>query len=179
MKGIRRIGCIGAVFLALALMPAVSGVTAAAEDLKVGIINTARILAESDYGKKLQEKFGDEMKEQQAELEKKREEVKENQQLLQTAQKNQKSAVKLEELNDALEKSVREFKWMKEDLDKNLREMDQALVRDMRAKLQLILAQYVEDTEYAVIMERQRVASASSRVDVTEDIIELLDKNYD
>lgn len=169
----------GAVCLALALILAVSSVPAAAENFKVGIINTTRILAESEYGQKLRDKFSEELKEQQAELEKKREEVRERQELLQKAKADQKDAAKLEELNGALEKSLREFKWMKEDLDKKLREMDKSLVQDMRAKLQLILSRYVEDTDYVVIFPRQRVAAASSRVDVTEDIIELLDKYYD
>ncbi|MFP4039947.1 MAG: OmpH family outer membrane protein [Desulfosudaceae bacterium] len=170
--------CPGIMALMVVLLLFTSSLTAAA-DLKVGIINTGKILAESDYGKKLQDRFGEKMKEQRDDLEKKRREVETNQNLLAKARENRQNPEEISELKEALEKSVREFKWKKNDLDKKLREMDQELVRDMRAKLKIILAQYVEDTDYAVIVEKQRVAAASSRVDVTSDIIRLLDRHYD
>ncbi len=170
--------CPGIMSLTVVLLLLASSLTAA-DDLKVGIINTGKILAESDYGKKLQARFGEEMKEQRDDLEKKRREVEKKQDLLVKAQENRQNPEEMSELKEALEKSVREFKWKKDDLDKKLREMDQELVRDMRAKLQMILTQYVEDTDYAIIVERQRVAAASSRVDVTSDIIRILDQYYD
>lgn len=169
----------GLVMAVLFSLVVVEGVPANAENLKVGVINTARILAESEFGKKAQSEFAKEVKTQREELEEKRNEVKEYRNLLKTAKEKKKDKKTLEELNDKLKKNARELKWLKKDLDKKLREKDKELVQNMRARIKVILSQYVEDTEFAVIVQRNNVAAYSSRVDVTDDIIQRLDRRFD
>lgn len=163
---------VGCCFLAL---PAVDVTVASAGDGKIGIIDTARIVLQSQYSQKIKAEFTAAMEEQRKILDKKREALeKERQKLLSDKEAGKKSSV-IEQEEKELEKGIREFKWMKEDFDKELLEMDKKLLETAKERIRLVLQQFIAATDYCIIIEKQRVAVFCESVDVTDQIIKRLD----
>lgn len=159
----------------LVLLPAVDGAVALAGDNKVGIIDTGRIVLQSQYGQRIKTEFTAEMEEQRKALDKKRDAAEKQRQRLISAKEAGKGASVIAKQEKEFEKTIRELKWMKEDFDKELLEMDKAMLEKMKERVRLVLEQFVATTDYCIIMEKQRVAVFCESADVTDQIIKRLD----
>jgi Skp family chaperone for outer membrane proteins len=163
--------------LVMVIMSAADVTVSRAEDNKVGIIDTARIVLQSQYAQKVKAEFQAEMEEQRKILDKKREEAEKLRQKLISMKEAGKDSSDISRQGKELERMIRELKWMKEDFDKELVEMDNALLEKMKGRVREVLEEFIAATDYCIIMEKQRVAVYCKSVDVTDAVIKRLD-NY-
>ncbi|MEW6078656.1 MAG: OmpH family outer membrane protein [Thermodesulfobacteriota bacterium] len=170
-------GCLSMIFFCLVMMAVADVTVSRAEDTKIGIIDTARIVLQSQYAQKVKADFTAEMEEQRNVLDKKREEAEKQRQKVLSLKEAGKDSAATKKQEKELEKMVRELKWLKEDFDKDLVEMDNALLEKMKERVRKVLDQFIATTDYCIIMEKQRVAVYCKTVDVTDEIIKRLD-NY-
>lgn len=148
---------------------------AGADDCRVGIIDTAKVVLNSEYGRQIRDQLAAEIEDQQKRLERKRTEAEKEKEKLIKLEAAGKSAESIEKQEKVLEKTIRELKWMKEDLDKELTETDKALQTRMKKRVRLVLDQFIAATEYCVVIEKHRVAAFSDSVDITDEFIKWLD----
>jgi Skp family chaperone for outer membrane proteins len=161
------------------LLAAADASVALAENNKVGIINTAKILMKSNYALKMKEEFLGEIAEQRKLLDKKRTVVEKLGKKVAAAKAAGKRESIVEKLENEYVRAVREMNWMKEDFDKEVREMDKALLSKMKKRIRLVLDQFITVTDYCIILEKQRVAVYCDSADVTDHIIKRLDSYRD
>lgn len=160
------------VWLALAgLMMVVSGASAIAADLKIGFVNTERILRESAPAVRAQKKLEKEFAARDQELQKMAKQARDLQIYLEKegvtvseAEKRNKER-ELANLNRDFQRSQREFR---EDL--NLRRNDElAIVQDRARKAILSIA---ESEKFDLIIEE--AVYISPRIDITDKVLRAL-----
>ena len=172
-------GWLLAVWCGFALLSLVDPSIALAENSKVGIINTAKILMKSNYALKIKDEFMAEIAEQRDVLDRRRTVVEKLRQKLDAAKAAGKRDSTIEKLEDEYLRAVREFNWMKEDFDKEIREMDKALLEKMKKRIRSVLDHFITVTDFCIILDKQSVAVYCDSVDVTDDIIRRLDTYRD
>ena len=157
--------------LAVALV-GVAASHAAAQELRIGVINLQRALNESEAGKQAKARFKDQLDRLQRDLEKQKNEV--------DALKDQiakKALVMKDEERRNLEKEyqrkLREFERAYEDSQGELQLKDSELTRDLIKELQGIIQDYGRRGGYTVILEQAGGALlyATDTIDVTDAII--------
>jgi outer membrane protein len=160
-------------FLVALLLASVSSVAVSAQELKIGYVNSERVLREADPAKKAQAKleaeFGKrekDLNDQNASLRAQAEKLDRDAPTLSEAEKTRRQR-ELVELDRDLQRKHREFQ---EDLtQRKNEELSSVAERANRAIKQ------IGDTEhYDVILQDQLVIYFSNRVDLTKKVIDAL-----
>lgn len=157
--------------VAVAAMLAASAITAQAQELKIGYVNTERILRETNLAKaaqiKLEAEFGKrekDLKDLETRLRGSAEKLQKDAPLLSEAERNKRERDLVEQDRD-LQRKRREWQ---EDLQQRKSEEMQGLVE----KANRVVKQIFESDKYDLIV--QDALHASNRVDITKKVIDAL-----
>ena len=142
--------------------------------IKLGIIDTARIMRESKAAKNAQAIF---MKDREAKrdiLAAKEKEVR----LLDEELKSPDATSSPEERtakNDKLAKEVKELSRLKSDLEEELKKKDVELTQKLIGELRGIVTTFYKKENYTLILEKNAVVASDDAIDITDKIIQLYD----
>ena len=156
---------------ALTAMMAASAMTAQAQEIKIGYVNSERVLREANLAKaaqlKLEAEFGKrekELKDVEARLRAAAEKLEKNAQTLPEAERNRLQRDLVEQDRD-LQRKRREWQ---EDLTQRKNEELSAVVE----RANRVIKQIFESDKYDLIL--QDAIHSSARVDITKKVIDLL-----
>ncbi len=157
--------------LALAILATAAGAPLAAQELKIGYVNSERILRDSNPAKaataKLEQEFSKrdrELQDMGAKLKATADKFEKDAPVLSEAERNRRQR-ELAELDRDLQRRQREFR---EDLNQRRNEELQSLLE----RAQRIVRQIAEQEKYDLIV--QDAVYFSSRVDITEKVLRAL-----
>ena len=150
--------------------------TAAKKDvsIKLGIIDTAKILRESKAAKNAQTIFLKDVGAKRGILAAKEKEVR----LLDEELKSPGTKLSPEERsskNEKLAKEVKELSRLKSDLEEELKKKDIDLTRKLVAEVRDIVNTFYKKENYTLILEKNAVVASDNAIDITDKIIQLYD----
>jgi len=142
--------------------------------IKLGIIDTARIMKESKAAKNAQVIFQKDLEAKRDILAAKEKEVR----LLEEDLKNPDTRLAPEERNgknDKLAKEVRELGRLKSDLEEELKKKDAELTRKLIGEIREVVNTFYIKENYTLILEKSAVVASDDAIDITDPIILLYD----
>jgi outer membrane protein len=148
--------------------------SAYAADIKIGVIDTQRIVAESKAGIATRTLFSKEVQENNSRLQTKQKEVQALQDELNTKGKGM-DAVALAEKQEKYSKAYKELTRMKNDMTQDLEARDNELTQKLLKAIADIVIQYSQNEKYTLILEKGSLVSYDNTVDITDKIIQLYD----
>ena len=154
----------------LAAMP----VMAATAPVKLGVIDTQKILRESKAAKAAQSVFMKDLEAKRAVYQAKEKEIK----TLDEELKNQNiklSAEIRQEKTEKLAQEVKELKRLGADMEEELKKKEVELTRRLLSEIVQIVKTFSKKEHYTVILEKGSVVVADDAIDVTDRIIKLYD----
>jgi outer membrane protein len=143
--------------------------------VKIGLIDTQRIMQESKAAKDARALILEDIKEKRALFTQKQEKVKAMEDDLDKGSKNlgeQGLKDKREELN----KEVKNLQRLKSDLEEELNKKNADLTQKILREVGDIVKTFTKEEKYTLILETKSVVSADETIDVTDQIIKLYDK---
>lgn len=158
----------------ISLMGFVFITSAYAADIKIGVIDTQRIVAESKAGIATRTLFSKEVQENNSRLQTKQKEVQALQEELNTKGKGM-DAVALAEKQEKYSKAYKELTRMKNDMTQDLEARDNELTQKLLKAIADIVIQYSQNEKYTLILEKGSLVSYDNTVDITDKIIQLYD----
>jgi outer membrane protein len=158
----------------ISLMGFVFITSAYAADIKIGVIDTQRIVAESKAGIATRTLFSKEVQENNSRLQTKQKEVQALQEELNTKGKGM-DAVALAEKQEKYSKAYKELTRMKNDMTQDLEARDNELTQKLLKAIGDIVVQYSQNEKYTLILEKGSLVSYDNAVDITDKIIQLYD----
>jgi outer membrane protein len=158
----------------ISLMGFVFITSAYAADIKIGVIDTQRIVAESKAGIATRTLFSKEVQENNSRLQTKQKEVQALQEELNTKGKGM-DAVALAEKQEKYSKAYKELTRMKNDMTQDLEARDNELTQKLLKAIADIVIQYSQNEKYTLILEKGSLVSYDNSVDITDKIIQLYD----
>ncbi|MDY6831131.1 MAG: OmpH family outer membrane protein [Thermodesulfobacteriota bacterium] len=150
----------------------------AASKVKVGVIDTKRVIRDARAARAARADIYEEIREKQAMFSEKQADV----MSLSVELRKQQAALDQEtyrQKSDDLEKQMKELSRLKEDLESELNEKNVELTRKILQEVWEIVNQYRRDEGYTLIFEADKVVSADEETDITEAIIQIYDARYE
>lgn len=147
-----------------------------AADVKVGMIDTQRILQESKAAQDAREAIVQDLKEKQAVYQGKEREIL----AMREAYAQQKADLSPEEAKDRqleLAKSVKELRRLKADLEEELNRKNREWTAQILKDVAKVVSDFRSEEDFTFILEKKNVVTADPAIDVTDRIIRLYDQN--
>jgi len=148
--------------------------SAFAADLKIGVIDTQRILAESKAGISSRALFQKEIQENNSRLQTKQKEVQALQEELNTKGREM-NAVVLAEKQEKYSKAYKELTRMKNDMTEDLEIRDNELTQKLLTAIGDIVLEYSQKEKFTLILEKNALVTYDKAIDITDKIIQLYD----
>jgi outer membrane protein len=142
--------------------------------IKLGIIDTAKIMRESKAAKNAQAIFLKDLEAKSGILAAKEKEVR----LLEEELKNPDTKLSPEERNsktDKISKDIKELNRLKSDLEEELKKKDVELTRKLIGEIREIVNAFSKKENYTLILEKNAVVVSDNAIDITDKIIQLYD----
>jgi outer membrane protein len=158
----------------ISLMGLICTTSAYAADIKIGVIDTERIMKESKAGVATRSLFSKEVQENNNRLQTKQKEAQALQDELNTKGKNMTTAV-LTEKQATLTQVAKEYTRMKNDIEADLKTRDNELSQKLLTAIGEIVSQYSQKEKFTLILEKTAVVTYDNAVDITDKIIQLYD----
>jgi len=165
---------LGTVSLVVAL---VGGLVTEARAQSVAIIDTQKIISESIIGKAAKNNLEGQIKKGQAKLaalkadfEKQRGELEKQSAIL--------SGAALQSRREDLQKKQLEFQKAYEEIQEKLSKANDAEIAKVLKQINEVVEELAEERDYNFVFERDRqaVLYSSEKLDITEDVVKILDK---
>lgn len=148
--------------------------TGYAAEIKVGIIDTARIISESRAGKSAQVIFSKELETKNTAYSAKGKELQTIQEEL-TAKGSQMTATEYNEKTAKYSKVKKELERMKSEMEEDLQTRNTELNRKLYTEIAAIVSDYCKKENFTIILEKDYVAAYDGAFDITDKIIQLYD----
>ena len=171
-NNMKRTFFLGFVWIGLVLF-ALSG-TACAATLKIGIIDTQKIMMESKAAKDARGIFLMDVERKRSELHEKQTQVQSQERELREKAKEM-SRETLQKKKDELEQDVKELRRLKNDMEEELKKKDVSLTRKLLEEIREIVEAFTKKNKFTVVMEKKAVVAFDEAIDITDQII----KEYD
>jgi outer membrane protein len=151
--------------------------SAAAADVRVGVVDMQRVLESSKQGQAAQKKLESDLKTAQADIDSKKGDLEKRQ----AAFSKQKTSLNPDALRSKQEELIsleKDLKRSFQDQQDSLRRKNASLVGDLAKKIRKIVDEYGKEKNFTVILERgaQSVLFSDNDIDITEDIISRFDE---
>jgi outer membrane protein len=153
----------------------ISGVSASAATVRVGVVDMQKVLATSSVGKKAQQELEKKMKGLQAEFKKDEEELFALQKEIEKKGLVWSDEMKREKAV-AFQKKRRELIGDQEDGRLELKQLEQQLLGPIMAKMETVLKAEGKKGGYTVILPRNAALYFDDKVDLTDTVAKALDK---
>jgi outer membrane protein len=143
-------------------------------ELKIGIIDTNKIINDSKAGKTANVAFNKEFETRQATLAAKQKEVLAIQDELAAKGKDMTSTA-YSDKTAAYSKASKEFTRLKSEMEEELKAKKTSLSNKLLSEITAIISDYCKKEKYTVILEKSYVAAYDGGVEITDKIIQLYD----
>jgi outer membrane protein len=158
----------------ISLMGLVCMSSAYAADIKIGVIDTERILTESKAGIATRSLFAKEVQDSNNRLQAKQKEAQTLQDELNSKGKDMTAAV-LADKQAKLTQVAKEYTRMKNDMEEDLKSRDTELSQKLLTAVGQIVTQYSQKEKFTLILEKSAIVSYDNAIDITDKIIQLYD----
>ncbi|MBN1226177.1 MAG: OmpH family outer membrane protein [Deltaproteobacteria bacterium] len=145
-----------------------------ASDIKVGIMDTNRVVYESKAGENARTVLSKEIKTRQEAFTAKQKDVQALKEELESMDKAA-SSVAYNKKTIEYSQASKELSRIKEDLEEELNAEETELSQKMLIDISAVVSELCKKEKYTIILEKKNVAAFDSAVDVTEKIIQLYD----
>ncbi len=147
----------------------------AATTFKIGVIDTQKILRESQAAKEAQKVFRRDLEAKRAVLKSKEQEVMVlDQEIKKDGPKME--AAKLKNKREKLADEMKELKRRRTDLSDDLKKKDTELTQKILKEIDAIVKDYSKKNKYTLILDRRIVIDFDDSIEITGDIIKIYDK---
>jgi outer membrane protein len=146
-----------------------------AASLKIGLIDTQRILQDSKAAQRARDSIVQELKEKQAVYQGKEREVVSARE----AYEREKANLSSEEARERqleLARDLKELRRLKADLEEELNLKNRESTARILEEVAEVISEFRKEEGYTFILEKKSVVTADPAIDVTDDIIRLYDK---
>lgn len=161
------------IVLALALAVAAAG-PAAAQSVKIGVFDPNKILTSSKLGQRLQDDLNKFRVEREATINKDGEELKRLVDQYKAGAENM-SDERRETIEADLLQRRRDLERAAKDAEAELARRRQKAIRELEEQVQVVLQDYGRQNGYTLILQRDLVAFVPDTVDISDQIIRLVD----
>lgn len=158
----------------ISLMGLVFMTSVYAADIKIGVIDTQRIMAESKAGIATRTLFQKEVQEHNNRLQAKQKEIQALQEEL-NAKGKEMTAMALAEKQEKFSNTLKELTRMKNDITEDLETRDNELSQKILNAIRELVVQYSQKEKFTMILDKNSLVSYDSTVDITDKIIQLYD----
>jgi len=158
----------------ISLMGLVFMTSVYAADIKIGVIDTQRIMAESKAGIATRTLFQKEVQEHNSRLQAKQKEIQALQEEL-NAKGKEMTAMALAEKQEKFSNTLKELTRMKNDITEDLETRDNELSQKILNAIRELVVQYSQKEKFTMILDKNSLVSYDSTVDITDKIIQLYD----
>jgi len=167
------------VVLTLGLAVGLVGTASAQDsnDLKIGVVITQKLLANTKIGKNAAEKLKGKKDEAQAQLDRKANEISDLKKDLEKRLMVLKADEK-DKAREEFERKSRDGMRLKEDLERELQKEENKALGEVNEFLSKIVIQYGKDHGYDLILDASATLYFSDAPDVTDQIIAEADRAY-
>ena len=148
--------------------------TSIAADVKIGVIDTQKIMRDSKGAKKARDILMKDLEAKRAQFKseedqarKLEEELKRDGQAMEAKARQEKA--------EKLEKELKELSRLKSDLEEDFRKKEADLTRKIFADISGIVKDFQKKEKFTVILEKRLVVAAEDSIDVTDKVIGLYD----
>lgn len=142
-------------------------------NLKIGVIEVNKVLQSSEKLEKASQSLEKEFKPRQEKIVQAQKDIKADQEKLRRDE-SVMSSKDINELRDKIMADSRSLKRMQEDYVQDLKAKQSEVMKSVMDNLNSIVDNIAKDEHYDLILQRQTVAFASDRVDITQQVIEQL-----
>jgi outer membrane protein len=149
-----------------------------AADIKIGIIDTQKIVTDSKAGKAAQVVFNKDLETKQVSYNAKQKELQTIQDEL-TAKGKDMTATVYSEKTAKYSKVKKELERMKSETEEDLKARNTELNRKLYAEIAAIVSDYCKKEKFTLILEKTYVAAYDGTIDITDKIIQLYDTSKD
>ncbi len=167
----KRIFTLTALAVIMAFLPAFG---ASAAEVRIGVIDTQRIIMQSKTTMELRANFLKELEGKRNELLEKQKEA----QMLEEELKTKGAEMTLDtrrDKADLLSRKIKELNRMKEEIEAEAKRKDDELSRKFLREIGDILKDFQKKEKYTIIFEKSNIVANDDAIDITEKIIELYD----
>jgi outer membrane protein len=147
-------------------------------ELKLGIIDTNKIINDSKAGKTANVAFNRELETRQTSLAAKQKEVQTLQDELATKGKDMTPSVYTDK-TAAFSRASKEFTRLKSEMEEELKAKKTSLTTKLLGEISAIVSDYCKKEKYTAIFEKSYVAAYDGTVEITDKIIQLYDASKD
>ena len=158
----------------LILLSFVAVTTATAASVKIGVIDTQKIMRESKAAKESRQIFLMDLEAKRAVLKSKEQEVRALDQELKKEGSTMTHS-KVKDKREKLAQEIKELKRLRADLSEDLKKKDAELTQKVLKEVQDIVKTYRKKNRYTIIFERRSVIDIDDSIDITGAIIKLYD----
>lgn len=151
---------------------------ALSEEIKIGIIDTSKIVANSMAGREARRVLSKEIETRQSAYGEKEESVKLMKEGLASIDK-ETSAAEYKKINKEYAKAVKELSRLKTDMEDELKTINSELGQEILTELSVVVSEFCKKEKYTFILENNKVAAFDGAVDITDKIIKLYDAAQD
>ncbi|MFC1493681.1 OmpH family outer membrane protein [Thermodesulfobacteriota bacterium] len=148
--------------------------SAQAAEVKIGIIDTQKIMAQSKKTIALRASFFKDIESKRNEYVEKQTAAQELNEELQTKAQEMTIQVRREKA-EFLNKTIKELQRMKEDIEFEAKLKDEELSRKFVREIAQIIRDYQKNENYTIIFEKNTTAAFDDAIDITDKIIEIYD----
>jgi outer membrane protein len=145
-----------------------------AADIKIGVIDTSKIISDSKAGKNANVAFNKELETKQATLSAKQKEIEAIQNELSSKGKDMTPSV-YNEKTAAYTRVSKELTRLKSDMEEELKAKKTSLTNKLLSEISVVVSDYCKKDKFTVILEKSYVAAYDNTVDITDKIIQLYD----
>lgn len=145
-----------------------------AAEVKIGIIDTQKIMSQSKRTMALRTSFFKEIEGKQNEFVEKQKEAQALEEELKTKAQEMTSQERRENA-DLLNKKAKELQRMKEDIEFEAKLKDEELSRKFVRDIGQIIRDFQKNENYTIIFEKNTAAAYDDAIDITDKIIEIYD----
>ena len=143
-------------------------------DVKIGVIDTQKIMMESRAAKNARAVFLKDVESKRKILIGRQNEVQAMEDKLRKEGKDI-SPQERKERTDKLAQEVKELKRLRSDLEEELKKKDMELSQKLLRDIREIVMEYSKKEKYTIILEKRSVVASDEAVDITDRIIRLYD----
>lgn len=166
---------LSSLLILLGVILCVGAVDLYAASLKIGVVDTPRVLRESKVAVEMRDLLLGELKEKRAVFSQKQAEVLEMETRLKVDQ-NSLSAEGLKVRQIQLADEVKNLRRLKADLEEDLERKNNEFTAKLIQDLRKVVVDYQASKDYTLILEKGNVVASDDAIDITDEIIKRYDK---
>ncbi len=148
--------------------------SASAADVKIGIIDTQKIIMQSEKINKYRTEFTQQLEAKRQEFLKKQNDAK----ALEDELKNKGNSMTNQEYREKTEKlriEARDLKRMQEEMEAELKAEETNMTRKFLLEIKDLTVEYLKTEKYSLILEKSSTVASDDAIDITDHIIKLFD----